>query len=140
MANTKFLQSEASVWRMGRISTKLARIRIKTLIFHMANSIAVLACQTMKKCRIICDLFQELYPTHWNWLVLKKSRMWAITSLSYPRPVLFLLCTIICSHDMMIGLERKIQTFVYKYSSSLSFTSNMVPLIFYVLLMWWRIV
>ena len=140
MANTKFLQSEASMWKMGRISTKLGRIRIKTLIFHMANSIPVLACQTMKKCRIICDFFQELYPTHWNWVVLKKSRMWAITSFSYPGPVLFLFCTIICSHDMMIGLERKIQTFVYKYSSSLSFTSNMVPLIFYVLLMWCHIV
>ena len=67
LGSCRRLVSEASVWRMGVPTTVLAWMKIKTVIFHMANSITVLA---------FLNLLSWKWNRIWNscrWTVIQES-------------------------------------------------------------------
>ena len=59
LLSSRFLQYEASLWRMSMISIVLLGVNIKSVIFHMANSIVVLEFWNLNQI--------------WRWTFIKKS-------------------------------------------------------------------
>ena len=74
---------EASVWRMTGFMTMLTWMKIKTVIFHMANSITVLAFHNL----VLFLWKRRRIWNNWRWIVMKKSNtlkldgLWVIWSM-----------------------------------------------------------
>ena len=60
LLSCRFPQTKAFVWWVGMLSTMLTRVKIKTLIFHVANLITVLQSQNPNWCG-------------WRWTLIDES-------------------------------------------------------------------